>query len=374
MMPPPDTSNQLTRLLATPIRDLRLTISGGRLGPLIAAFQKELEGAGVVRLKPNYYLSTEWGVVFGSVSLAMPFYLARADLIALHAQQVGFLEGAGRGAFLRYLRHEMGHVVNYAYRLYDRPDWTERFGPINVDYVEEYRLQPFSPRYVCHLPGWYAQKHPDEDWAETFAVWMTPGYDWRAAYADWPDALAKLEFCDRLMREINRRDPDVTEPDADGEACDLTCTLQQFYAGECDEDEEDGAVDLSDGAGPVFAPALDASLHGIFEDFGDREDLSSTAPRCPAGELIRRLERDLVADVYRWTGCFPERVRALVGQLAARADRLQQVYPADRETAAVAAITSLVTALAMDHVVRRGPAPKAHPSKPCQGASRPATE
>lgn len=374
-MPSPDTSTPLIRLLATPICDLRLTISGGRLGPLIAAFQKELERAGLVRLRPHFYLSTEWGVPFGSISLAIPFYLARADLIALHAQQVSFLEGAGRGDFLRYLRHEMGHIVNYAYRLYDRPDWTERFGSVDVDYVEEYRLQPFSRRYVCHLPGWYAQKHPDEDWAETFAVWMTPSYDWRAAYADWPEALAKLEYCDRLIREINPRDPEVTELDGDGDINLYSCTLQQFYDGECDEEagEDKEAKDLPSDEGLMLAPALDAPLRGIFEDFGDREDLSSTAPRLPAGDLIRGLERDLVANVFLWTGCFPERVRPLVRQLAERADQLRQVFPADREMAAVAAVTSLVTALAMNHVVRRGP-PAIDQIKSSQGASRPETE
>src|SRR5438067_2597 len=83
----------------------------------------------------------------------------------------------------RYFRHEMGHVVNYAYRLYKRDDWTARFGSIDLPYEEEYAPEPFSRRFVRHLPGWYAQKHPDEDWAETFAVWLTPQRDWRADYA-----------------------------------------------------------------------------------------------------------------------------------------------------------------------------------------------
>lgn len=61
---------------------------------------------------------------------------------------------------LRYLRHEMGHVVNYAYRLYDDGAWVERFGAITQPYVEHYRPEPFSRRFVRHLPGWYAQKHP----------------------------------------------------------------------------------------------------------------------------------------------------------------------------------------------------------------------
>jgi hypothetical protein len=238
----------------------------------------------------------------------------------------------------------MGHVINYAYRLYERADWTTVFGPMDAEYLEDYQPQPFSDEYVCHLPGWYAQKHPDEDWAETFAVWMTPNLDWRRAHASWPKVLAKLAFCDALMAEIRRQEPLVTLVEPDEDVSQVTWTLAEFYAvGEVDEEP-----------GPSVAPALDASLYGIFERLGDEEDFSTSAPRLPAGALIRRLERDLAADVFRWTGCFPERVRPLIRRLAARADLLQQVYPADREASAVTAVVSLVTALAMDHVVRAG--------------------
>ncbi len=135
---------------------------------------------------------------FGTVAIAIPFYLARPDLVDLHAERTGHVEGLGRRDLLRYLRHEMGHVVNYAYRLYEREDWVELFGPMTRPYREEYRPEPFSRRYVRHLPGWYAQKHPDEDWAETFAVWLTPGRDWRAEYSGWPEALGEARLLRRL--------------------------------------------------------------------------------------------------------------------------------------------------------------------------------
>src|SRR5262249_34067683 len=186
----------------------------------------------------------------------------------------------------------MGHIGNYTDPLNRRTAWTDRFGPMWQEYREAYQPRPFSPDYVYHLSGWYAQKHPDEDWAETFAVWMTPGYDWRVAYASRPGALAKLQLCDRLLPGVTDREPDATQTYLDVEVSEVSCPLQEFYDEESNGDEA--------GAGPVLAPALDAPLRGIFEDFGDREDLSSDAPRFPAGELIRRLERDLVADVYRW--------------------------------------------------------------------------
>src|SRR4029453_6448977 len=126
--------------------------------------------AGITRVRPHFYLSTEWGVPSGSVSIAIPFYLARLVLIVLPARRLGHVEGANRPDILRYLRHEMGHVVNYAYQLYEEEDWVKHFGSMTQPCLEEYRPEPFSRRYVRPLPGWYAQKHPDEDWAETFAV------------------------------------------------------------------------------------------------------------------------------------------------------------------------------------------------------------
>src|SRR4051812_45190300 len=97
---------------ARPIRDLGIQIAGTRLEPVLKEFQEELQQAGIRKLKPHFYLSNEWGVPFGTRALAVPFYLAQPALIGLHADQVGFLEGATRADLLRYLRHEMGHVVN----------------------------------------------------------------------------------------------------------------------------------------------------------------------------------------------------------------------------------------------------------------------
>jgi hypothetical protein len=232
----------------------------------------------------------------------------------------------------------MGHVVNYAYKLYERAGWVRQFGPFTRPYREEYRPEPFSRRYVRHLPGWYAQKHPDEDWAETFAVWMTPGLDWRPEYAGWPEALGKLEYCDRVMGELREADPLVTDDELDEDVSEIPYTLDQYY--------RSWEIDAGE------LPPVDGSLRAIFEDWGRPEDLSTDAPRRPASELIRRLARDLPADVYRWSGHFPERTRLLLRHLAERADALEQVYPEDRETPAIISLTTLVTALAMNHVHR----------------------
>ena len=333
-------------LSARPIRDLGLTLEGTPLAPVLDEFLAELDRAGVCpRLRPRFYLSTEWGVPFGTIAIAIPFYLARPELTALHAERTGFVEGVGRADLLRYLRHEMGHVVNYAYLLYEREDWVERFGPITRPYREEYRPEPFSRRYVRHLPGWYAQKHPDEDWAETFAVWMTPGRDWRAEYAGWPEALAKLELCARLMAELADCPPPVTADDLDEDVGEIAATLEELYGAEGPGTPED------------LPPGLDGALRAIFEDLGHPEESPGEVPRRPAAALIRRLARTLPAEVYRWTGHFPERTRSLLFGMAARAEELAQVYPEDREGEAALGLTVLVTALAGNHVHRGHYAP-----------------
>src|SRR5262245_34274234 len=283
MSSPP--TNFRETLRTQPIRALGLSIAGTDLEHILRDFEAELARTGLRHLPPRFYLSTEWGVPFGTVAIAIPFYLARKELTDLHAERVGHVRGVGPSDILRYVRHEMGHVVNYAYRLFDREDWVKQFGPITRPYEEEYRPTPFSRRYVRHLPGFYAQKHPDEDWSETFAVWLTPGLDWRAEYAGRPVALAKLEYCDRTMAALRDRDPVVTADDLDEDVGELSYSLEQYYHR------------YSQGEGE-FPAGLDGALRAIFEDLGALEDAMTAAPRLPAAGLIRRLERDLMANVY----------------------------------------------------------------------------
>jgi hypothetical protein len=203
------------KLGTTPIRDLGLTIAGTPLEPLVRTVEAELAAARLRRLRPRFYLSTEWGIPTDTLALAIPFYLARPELTELHAERTGHVEGLSGGDILRYLRHELGHVVCYAYALHEERGFIDLFGSITQPYLDDYRPEPFSTRYVVHLPGWYAQKHPEEDWAETFAVWLTPGRDWRAEYADQPIALAKLAYCDRTIAAVGDREPCLTTDELD---------------------------------------------------------------------------------------------------------------------------------------------------------------
>jgi hypothetical protein len=319
---------------STPIRDLGLTIEGTRLEPILAEYRRELDALGFRRLAPRFYLSTEWGVPFETVAIAIPFYLASTELEAMHAERTGHVEGRDPEELLRYLRHEMGHVVNYAYRLYDDAEWERLFGPMSEPYEDEYHPVPFSRKHVRHLPGWYAQKHPDEDWAETFAVFSTPGLDWRAEYATRPEALAKLEYCARTVPELLDRDPVVVDDELDEDVGELEYSVDQFYR------------DLSPGE-PRLALNLDATLRSIFPSrpTPNRPELSRTA----AG-LLHRLEGDLLGNVYRWTGHFPERTRVLVDYLESRAEHLDLRYRAEEEASVTVALTTLVTSLAMNFV------------------------
>jgi hypothetical protein len=316
---------------STPIRDLGLTLAGTALEPIVDAFLAEVAALGL-RVSPRCYLSTEWGVPFGTVAIAIPFYLASPELTRLHEEETGFVEGAGRRDILRYLRHEHGHVVNYAYRLYEREEWVKAFGAITRPYRESYRPRPFSRSYVRHLPGWYAQKHPDEDWAETFAVWMTPGLDWRREYDGWKGALAKLELCDRLMGALREEEPAVTADDLDEDVGELPYTLADLYGSPAD----------GDGA-PL--PGLDGALHTVFDE---ADELDGDAR--PAAALLQRLRRELPPLVYRWTGHFPEHTTELLATLASRADALGLFYAGAREARVERELTVLVTALAMNHV------------------------
>jgi hypothetical protein len=342
-----------SNLFRSPIRDLGLEIAGTRLEPIIAQFEREIRDRNITRLTPKCYLSTEWGVPFGAISIGIPFYLAKPELIDLHGEEVGHIEGMSDDDILRYLRHEMGHVVNYAYKLYEEEEWVKLFGSITQPYMEDYRPQPFSRRFVRHLPGWYAQKHPDEDWSETFAVWMTPRRDWRKDYRDWSIALRKLEYCDQTMTRLSEVDPLITSADLDENVTDLDYTVQQYYK-------------KFYGDEPAATTGLDGALRAIFEDLVASAEAGATPRTRPAGSLIRSLQRGLMAEVFRWTGHFPERTRSLLRHLAERADALQQVYYADREQEATLALTIFVTSLAMNFVQRGSyfpdPTQEANPS------------
>ena len=196
-----------------PLLDLRLSeldlkIEGSDLEERIAELGAELEAKGL-QFRPHFWLADEWFCPDGVPGIAIPFYLAHPRLRRLELTQMLEIEGGTREWCMMILRHEAGHAIENAYKLRQRPKRQATFGKSSEPYPDSYAPKPYSRSFVVHLDSWYAQSHPDEDFAETFAVWLTPDSNWRERYQGWP-ALRKLEYVDELMRQIAGRAPAVT--------------------------------------------------------------------------------------------------------------------------------------------------------------------
>ncbi len=141
-----------SEILNRRICDFDLRIEGRPLEQIIERFRAEMRERGITALEPRFYLTDEWGVPEGTVAIGIPFYLADAELLRVHGLKGGLVEGQDEEDILRYLRHEMGHVVNYAYRLYTSEEWTRLFGPMSRPYPQEYKALPFSTTSCATYP------------------------------------------------------------------------------------------------------------------------------------------------------------------------------------------------------------------------------
>jgi Putative zinc-binding metallo-peptidase len=183
--------------------DLRLSIERSAVASHVRRLYADLERRGL-SLRPHVWLSEEWFSPDGVPGIAVPFYLAHPRLEQLERRIMGEVEGGDSRLLLRILRHEAGHALDNAYRLRRRRRWREVFGPASRPYPARYRARAGSRSYVHHLGEWYAQAHPTEDFAETFAVWLAPKSGWRKNYAGWP-ALHKLQAVDELIGSVRQR-------------------------------------------------------------------------------------------------------------------------------------------------------------------------
>lgn len=326
-------------LLSKRICDFDLHIEGHPLERVIERFRAENLARGITRVKPVFYLTDGWGVPEGTVAIGIPFYLADDALLRVQRRRGGMIEGEDDEDILRYLRHEMGHVVNYAYRLYATEEWTQLFGPMARPYVEEYKVLPFSTDFVRHLPGGYAQKHPDEDWAETFAVWMTDTAAWRELYADSAGALAKLEYCARTLEQLREREPVVIDTKLDYEAKDIRATVQEFYAGFA--------------IGDIKVPkSLDGDLQVLFSRVKAGAPEPASVRTGEAALLLRRQQDFLANSVYRWTGVDPSVTAPMITHLIARAAALKLTYPLNLRDEILVELSAFLTTLAMNYVYK----------------------
>ncbi len=214
-------------LLGLRLCDLKLEIRGTELERGIERLYREL-AMREIRFRPHCWLAQEWFSPDGIPGIAIPFYLAHPRLVRLERRFMREVEGGNRNWLMRILRHEAGHAIDTAYRLRRRSRWRAVFGPASLPYPDAYRPRPGSRRFVQHLGAWYAQAHPTEDFAETFAVWLKPHSPWRREYEGWP-AYAKLEFIDTLAEEIGPSKPLVSDRSTIEDVTRETRTLRQHY-------------------------------------------------------------------------------------------------------------------------------------------------
>jgi hypothetical protein len=316
-------------LLGYRIRDLGVRVEGSELEPRIAKLYAELESRGL-RLRPPCYLGDEWFSPAGVPAIAIPFYLAHGRLKQLELHQMMEVEGGTPEWCEQLLRHECGHAFDHAYRFSSRRKWRAVFGSPDVDYEpEHYRPRPYSKSFVRHLPNWYAQAHPDEDFAETFAVWLAaPPEEWRARYAGWK-ALEKLEYVDELMREARRKPPAVRGGRRRSDASKMRSTLARYYAARRKLWAEDQPGFYDADLRRIFAP--EPTGHGT------------------AAAFMRRRRKAIVAGVDRWTGQRKYVVDDLARKLVTRCTELGLHAPSD-EVALALDVGAYLGALLTNHL------------------------
>jgi len=289
------------KLLEVRMCDLALTVAGTFLEPLITRVNEELDRRGLAR--PHYWLSDEWFTPDGIPGVAIPFYLAHPRLARLELTQMLEVEGGDPEWCLMILRHEAGHAIDNAYQLRRRPTRRRLFGLPDTQYPEYYTPKPYSKSFVQHLDHWYAQSHPDEDFAETFAVWLDPGSMWPTRYAGWP-AQRKLEYMDRLMHELARSRPSIKSKREIDPLSRLRKTLGEHYR----KKREHYGLD-----------------HPDFYD-SDLRNLFSNAPeyaRNPsAARFVRRVRKEVRSTVASFTDSYQYTIDQLLEKIVERCREL----------------------------------------------------
>lgn len=317
--------------METPICKLGLKLEGSRLQPFVEQMYQELEAKGLRKFHPVVYLSDEWGCPSGEPVIGAPFYLSDERLSEIESQ-VNDLETDDE--IMMYLRHEAGHAFNYAYKLFRAAEWKQLFGPFRRAYRENYKPIAFSRRYVRHIAGWYAQKHPDEDFAETFAVWLTPDSKWRSKYKHW-GAIEKLEYMERTGAALGDTDPLRKRGRPDITVDDMEMTVAEFYDHSLQHvatpDDEAMDADLMDIFGPTRVPQ---------------------AEQRAAAELIREHRKTLVDKVSYWTGVQRPTAKTLVESVEQRVRALELRANTRREPEYVAELSVYLTAMAMNYLLR----------------------
>jgi hypothetical protein len=289
------------QLLAMRMCDLGVTLEGTAVAERIAQVNAELAARGLMR--PRYWLSDEWFTPDGVPGIAVPFFLAHPRLEKLELAQMLEVEGADPFVCMKILRHEAGHAIDNAYQLRRRPSRRRLFGMPDTPYPEYYTPKPYSKSFVQHLDHWYAQSHPDEDFAETFAVWLDPDSMWQSRYFGWR-AERKLAYMDRLMREIARRRPPVKSQREVDPLKRLRRTLGEHYK----KKREHYGLDHPD--------FYDSDLRNLFSD------AKAYAHNASAARFVQHVRREVRATVASFTDSYQYTIDQLIVKIIARCREL----------------------------------------------------
>ena len=317
------------QLLDVRLCDLPLRIEGSVLETRIGELRGELTSRGL-DLPLHFYLSDEWFTPDGLSAMAVPFYLAHPRLEKLEETQMLEVEGGDHEWCMRILRHEAGHLIDNMFALRRRRNRRALFGSSSEPYPEFYDPKPYSKSFVLHLDSWYAQSHPDEDFAETFAVWLTPMSDWPHRYAGWP-ALRKLEYMDDLMRSLSGKPPLVVRTDEVDSLPRLRQTLRQYYR----RKRRHYGVDRPD--------FYDRDLRRLFSDAPE------FAGNMTAAAFVTRIRRQVRRLVANWTGIYQYTIDQVIEDMIARSRelKLRLALPEDE---ARQQFTVLLTVQAMNYL------------------------
>jgi hypothetical protein len=289
-------------LLERKISSLGLKIEGSGLERFIDQLHRELDQRGQI-FHPPCFLGDEWFCPVGIPAIYIPFYLSHKRLRRLEQKIIMEVEGGTSKWFMQLMRHEAAHAYSFAYRLYKKKKWQEHFGLASTEQTDHYRPRPYSHSYVIHLDGWYAQAHPDEDFAETFAVWLTPGLNWRKKYSGWK-ALKKLEYVEELMRSIAGKPP-VHQPQFNPTEYDcLKLKLKTYYASKRKLYEEN------------YPDFYDKDLRKLFSAAAELEGAEQ------ASRYLRSRRRPIMNAVGQWTNERKYRINQLLEDLISRCDDL----------------------------------------------------
>jgi len=323
-----------SELLGVRLRDLGVRIEGTWIEECLAELYGELERRGI-RFRPYAWLSSDWFVPDRVTGIAIPFYLAHPRLMKLERKQMLEVEGGTRGEMMKILRHECGHALDNAYGLSREALRRELFGDPSKRYPDHYRPNPASRRHVQHLRLYYAQSHPLEDFAETFAVILASrAGGWRKRYAEWP-VLRKLEYVDQLLDRLRGSAPRHLSREKPDSLPTLGMTLREYYA----DKHQRYLVSYPD--------IYDRDLRRLFSDDPKH------ARRELASKFLRRNRTEIRRLVANWTGEYQFTLEQVLNDMIGRSRELK-LRAAGQERRLKMEFAVLLTVKTMDfHYSRR---------------------